>query len=379
MAAVAMGVLNAHRRYFVPALAPMFFNVAAVAGGVVLLIVGVDEMTAVMWWAGFVVLGGLLQLLVQLPLLRRVGLRGGPLFDLRFRDPALRQVVRRMGPVVLSVAATNIMLVITTAMASRGDGWASTLSYAFRLVHLPIGLVGVALGTVVLAAGSRRSAVKDHAGLDDVVRRGLRLNWFLALPSAVGLFVLADPLVTLIFERGRFGPDSTANTAEAIRWYAGGVVFYAGVKAAVPVFLARGDTKTPMRCSLLGIGANLAVAFGTIDALGFRGLALAVAAGAATNYVALRVMSHRRHGPGSAPAAAFLLRCAVATGVMGGLGWLAGTWLRDDVRMAGGLVFALATLGTVLALVLFYFLVAAALGLEEGRTVRDRLRGRLGR
>ena len=106
---------------------------------------------------------------------------------MRSRDgnsPALRQIVRRMGPVVLSLTATNIMLVITTILASRGEGWASSLNYAFRLVHLPIGLVGVALGTVVLAAGSRRSARADAAGLDDVVRQGLRLNWFLALPAS---------------------------------------------------------------------------------------------------------------------------------------------------------------------------------------------------
>ena len=214
LAAVAMGVLNTYKRYFLPALAPMFFNVTAVVGGIVLLLLDLDALTAVTIWAALVVVGGAMQFLIQVPALRAVGLREWPTVDLRFRDPGLRQIVRRMGPVVLSLTATNVMLVITTILASRGEGWASSLNYAFRLVHLPIGLVGVALGTVLLAAGARRSAAADGAGLDDVVRRGLRLNWFLALPAAAGLFVLSEPLVRLIYERGAFGPDSTARVAE---------------------------------------------------------------------------------------------------------------------------------------------------------------------
>ena len=321
VAAVAMGILNSYRRYFIPALAPMFFNVAAVTGGAVLLIRGDTPDVAVVVWSGLVVLGGTLQFLIQVPALRKIGVRGMPLVDWRLRDPALRQIVRRMGPVILSVAATNIMLVITTILASRTEGWAATLNYAFRLVHLPIGLIGVALGTVVLAAGSRRSAEQDVSGLDDVVRRGLRLNWFLALPSAAALFVFADPVIRLIYEWGSFGAGDRRDVAEALRWYAGGIVFYAGIKAAAPRFLAAGDTTTPMRCSLLGIAVNLVVALTCIDALGFRALALAVAVGAAVNYVSLRVMARVRYGPGSAPTPAFFVKVGIASAAMGALGW----------------------------------------------------------
>ena len=259
----------------------------------------------------------MLQFLVQVPALRAIGFRGGPSLDLRLSDPALRQIVRRMGPVILSVAATNIMLVITTILASRGDGWAATLNYAFRLVHLPIGLIGVALGTVLLAAGARRSAAQDPAGLDDLVRRGLRLNWFLALPAAVGLFVFAEPVVRMIYEWGRFGAASRLGVAEALRWYAGGIVFYAGIKAAAPRFLAAGDTRTPMLCSLVGIAVNCVVAFAGIADWGFRALAFAVAAGAASNYLCLRVAARRRYGPGSAPAAGFFARVGTACALLG--------------------------------------------------------------
>ena len=380
LASVAMGVLNSYRRYFVPAVAPAFFNVAAVVGGIVLLVRDDPPDVAVVVWSALVVVGGTLQLLVQLPSLRRLGVRGWPQVDWRLRDPALRQIVRRMGPVVLAVAATNIMLVITTILASREEGWAATLHYAFRLVHLPIGLIGVALGTVVLAAGSRRSAASDAPGLDDIVRRGLRLNWFLALPSAVGLFVFASPVIGLIYEWGSFGASERTDVAEALRWYAGGIVFYAGVKAAAPRFLSVGDTKTPMRCSLFGIGVNLAVAFAAIDALGFRALALAVAAGAAANYLALRGMARVRFGAGSAPAPRFFVRVAAASAILGALGWLiVDTWLVGDGAMASGWAGGVACLAAIVLLCATYFLVAAALGVEEARALGAVIRKRLGR
>jgi len=380
IAAVAMGVLNTYRRYFVPALAPMFFNLVAVLGGGAMLATGADVSVAILLWAVLVVIGGLMQLLVQVPLLRGIGMRGMPIVDLKFRDPALRRIVRKMGPVVISLAGTNIMLVITTALASRGEGWASTLNYAFRLVHLPIGVIGVAVGTIVLTAGARRSAADDAAGVNDVARRGLRLNWFFALPSAVGLFVLAEPLVRLVYERGRFDAADTANVAEALRWYAVGVVFYAGVKAAAPLFIAHGDTRTPMRCSLLGIAVNLIVALTAIDTLGYRALALAVAAGTAANYLAVRFLSVRRYGPGSGPGWSFLGRVCVAAAVMGGAGTLlTTTLLSGDGPVASGWGLGVLTLAAVLALSLLYFLVSAALRVEEGAWVGSLLRRRRAR
>lgn len=375
LASVAMGVLNTHRKYFVPALAPMFFNVIAVVGGAVLLLLALDDIQALTWWSVLVVIGGAMQLLVQLPLLRRVGLRGAPIIDPAFRDAGLRQVVRRMGPVVISLAGTNIMLVITTALASRTEGWASGLNYAFRLVHLPIGIIGVALGTVVLSAGARRAAAADGEGLDDIGRRGLRLNWFLALPASVGLFVFAQPLARLIYERGRFTAADTLIVSQALRAYAVGIVFYAGVKAGGPLFLARGDTKTPMLCSLFGIVVNLTCALLLIDRFGHEALALAVAAGAAANYLALRAMHARRHGGASAPGWAFLGRVALACALMGGAGYAyAELVLGGDLAVSSAWASGLLTLLGVVSLAVFYFLVAAALGVEEVDFVRRRFR-----
>lgn len=368
LAAAVMGILNTYQRYFVPALAPAAFNVVAVVGGAVLLALGLDPEPALLAWAVLVVVGGLAQLLVQLPALRAVGYRGRPEVDLAFSDPLLRQVVRRMGPVTISLAGTNIMLLITTVLASRGVGWATALSCSFRLVHLPIGVVGVSIGSVLLAAGSLRAAERDAAGLDDLVRRGLRLSWFLATPAAVGLFVLAEPLVRLVYAHGRFGPGAVAATTEALRWYAGAVIGYAGVKAAAPAFLARGDTRTPMLCSLAGIALNVLVAVACVGALGYRALALAVVVGTGANFLLLRGAGRRRHGPGSAPGLRFLAgTCAAAAG-MGAVGALALAWWPGP----GG-PGALATLLLCPALAAVYFLAAAALRLEEAGWLRRRL------
>ena len=374
LAAVLMGVLNAAGRYFIPALAPALFNVAAVAGGVVLLFVDTDVETKVVAWSALVVLGGLLQVLVQVPAARRVGLRGAPMLDLRFADPALRLIVRRMGPVLLSVAATNIMLLITTALASRGEGWASSLSYAFRLVHLPIGMIGVALGTVLLAAGSRAFVTEDAESLDRLGRRTLRLNAFLALPAAVGLYVLADPLVAMLYQRGQFDAGDTAAVAIVLRAYAPGIVFYAGIKAAAPLFLARGDTRTPMLCSLLGIAAHLAVALLAVPHVGVRALAWAVAVGAAVNFLLLRWHAWSRTGKVSFPGMRFWARLSLATALMGLLAWTAQQtgWVQAGASAhPGG---ALRLLVTVALAGVAYFGVAAWLGLDEARDVAAWLR-----
>jgi putative peptidoglycan lipid II flippase len=365
LAAAVMGVLNTHQRWFLPALAPALFNVVAVLGGAVLLLLGTEPETALVVWALLVVAGGLAQLLVQVPALRAVGYRGRPRLDLRLRDPLLATVAKRMGPVVLALAGTNVMVVITTAVASRGEGWATALGYAFRLVHLPIGVVGVSIGMVVLAAGSRAHAERVEGGLDDLVRRGLRLAWFLALPAAVGLFVLAEPLVRMVYGYGRFGDAGVLATAEALRWYAAAVVGYAGVKAAAPQVLARGDTRTPMLCSLAGIGVNIAVALLLVERLEYRALALAVVLGTATNFLLLRALGVRRHGRASRPGWAATAKIAGAAAAMGaaGAGLLA-------LLPAPGLVLTLAMCAGLAAL---YFAVAALVGLPEAAAFARRL------
>jgi putative peptidoglycan lipid II flippase len=378
-AAVLMGVLNAHGRWFVAAAAPAAFNLVAIAGGLLLLALGLPPERAVVGWSVFVLLGGLAQAGVQWPSARRAGLSGPLRVDARFRDPGVREVLRRMGPMTVSLAGTQVVILVTSVLTSETVGWASALNYAFRLVHLPIGLVGVAVGTVALAGASRRAARGDAAGVDDVVRRALRLNAFLALPAAVGLAALADPLVRLVYEHGAFArePGASALVVEAVRWYAIGIVFYGGTKVAAAAFHARGDTRSPMLCSLAGIGASLSVAVFGLPVLGFSAFPLATAAGSTVNYGLLRALSLRRHGRASVPGAAFAGRVAAACLAMGALTWaLERTLLARDGPSGDGALLGLATASVVLGMAFLYLLLAGLLRVEEAATFRERLRRR---
>ncbi len=172
----------------------------------------------------------------------------------------------------------------------------------------------------------------------------------------------------LIYERGRFDAGNTIMVAQALQAYAAGVVFYAGVKAGAPLFIASGDTRTPMLCSLFGIAVNLATALLLIDRHGHVALAVSVAAGAAANYGALRLMAMGRFGAGSRPGWGFLLRVVLASGAMGGLGWLLSRWLVvGDGAVSSPWLSGALTLALICVLALFYFLVSAALGIAEVR------------
>lgn len=379
LAAVFMGVLNSNRRYLVPAYAPVAFNAVAIVGGVILLRAGLHAEAAVTGWAVCVLLGGFAQAAVQWPAVRAAGLRGAPRVDARFRDPDLRTVVRRMGPSAISLAGTQLMIVVTTALAAGQAGWVAGMNYGFRLIHLPIGLVGVALGTVSLAAASRAFASGDAAAVDDVIRRGLRLNLFLALPAAIGLCVLAEPVVRLVYERGAFDARATDLAVDAVRAYGLGIVFYAGIKVAAAAFHARGDMRKPMTASLVGIGTNLAIALVGTRVLGFAALPLATAVGSVVNYAILRVLDRRLRGGGASPGGRFALAVVGAASVLLALTFAASKFLLARGGPAGhGLALVGGLLVTIAGGAVAYFTVASRLGIEEAAFMR-RLLGPRGR
>jgi putative peptidoglycan lipid II flippase len=287
IAAAAMGMLNSLHHFFVPALSPAMFNIATIAG-VSLLVplmprLGLPSITAV---AIAAVVGGFGQAAIQWPSLWREGFRYRPLLEPR--DPALRRVLMLMGPGTIGLAATQVNLFVSTVLAtSQGTGAASWLTYAFRLMYLPIGLFGVSIGTAVLPAVSRHAAVSDAAGVRRTVTRGLALMLMLNVPATVGLIVLAAPIVELLFERGQFLPADTAATAAAVRLYAVGLVGYSAVRIASPTFYAIGDSRTPAIVSASVILVNVLVSIALVHAMGFAGLALATSIAAVANAAVL--------------------------------------------------------------------------------------------
>ena len=296
VAAAVMGMLNSLHHYFVPALSPAMFNIATIAGAFVLVpmmpLVGLPPIMAI---AIAALAGGFGQLAIQWPSLRREGFRYAPVLDLR--DPVLRRVLILMGPGTIGLAATQVNLFVNTLLAtSQGTGAASWLTYAFRLMYLPIGLFGVSIGTAVLPAVSRHAAVGDTAGIRNTVSRGLGMMLMLNVPATVGLFVLATPIVQLLFERGRFLPADTAATAAAARFYAIGLVGYSAVRIASPTFYAIGDSRVPALVSGGAIAVNVIASVALVRAIGFEGLALGTSIASIANGAALVWLLRRRLG-----------------------------------------------------------------------------------
>lgn len=396
LAAVAMGMLNARGRFGVPASASSFFNLGSIVGGI-----------GAAWWLApdFVahalgrstaplgpdaaeraiygmalgtLVGGVLQLVVQLPSLYRLNYRWEPL--LSFKDPGVRQVLALMGPATIGAAAVQVNVLVNTNFASTlGDGPVSWLNVAFRFMQLPIGLFGVAVGVVALPAVSRQAARSDLDAFNRTTTRALRLVFGLCFPAAAGLAMLAPELIGLVYEHGRFTSHDTQMAASALAAYSLGLVGYANIKVLVPAFYALGDARTPALVSCLSIVVN---ALGNWIAirwlgLGHAGLALITALVATANFGILFVVLTGRVGRFAGLGGA-TARMAVAT--LGVVVVCVATKALVATAMSPGMaaravVVAVAVPGAALA----FGGIAARLGIEETQWMARRISGVLRR
>jgi putative peptidoglycan lipid II flippase len=204
-----------------------------------------------------------------------------------------------MGPAVIAASAVQINVLINSGFAARlGDGPVSWLNIAFRLMQLPLGIFGVAIATVTLPLVSRSAALGNKTEFRGALAHALRLVMLLTIPSAIGLIILAQPIIALIYQHGRFTGAATIQTAEALRFYAIGLVGYSAVKVLAPAFYALDKRNLPMLVSLFSIGVNIALNwFFTFRLqLGHRGLALSTSLVAITNFLILYVMMRRYVG-----------------------------------------------------------------------------------
>ena len=294
VAAVLMGMLNALNYYFLPALAPAMFNVATIGCALALVpgmvSAGLPPIAAVAIGA---LAGGVGQVALQCPPLWREGFRYRPLLD--WRDHGLQRVLLLMGPGTIGLAATQVNLFVNTLLAtSEGTGAVSWLTYAFRVMYLPIGLFGVSIATAVLPAAARHAAIGDAAGVRDTASRGLALMLTVNIPATFGLIALATPIVRLLFERGQFLPADTASTAAALQCYAVGLVGYSATRIASPIFYALGQSRVPVAVSAASMAINVLAAVLLARAAGFRGLALATSLAALANGSLLLVLLRKR-------------------------------------------------------------------------------------
>lgn len=359
LAVAAMGALNVFGRFFVPALSPAMQNLLLAAGGLTLVQLGVDRAGAVVPWAVLLLGGGAVQFLVQLPPLYRVGWRPRFTPDLLLRTPETREIARRMLPVVGGLAAAHVCILINTRLATADVGGTSNLYYAFRLVHLPVGLVGVAVGTAVLAEASRLAARADAAGVRRTLGKALLLTVAFAAPACAGLLALGDPIAKLLFLWRGMSLGEAEAIGETIRYFSLAVVFYCCVKVLVPVFYAQGRTRVPMVASFVAVAANLACALALHHDLKWRGLALALGVGQAANLAVLLGAVARQYGRPLPGALGELGKILLASALCGGVAALAArAFPADDPGLAPRLGRALAP---VAAGAVMYFAAGAFL------------------
>ncbi len=271
LSAVVMGMLNSYGRFGIPALASAMFNVGII-GTVTLGYQYFDQ--PVYTLAIGVIVGGLGQLAIQLPSLWKIGFRFKFIFD--FFDEGLRRVVRLVTPMMIGLSAGRVNILISTLLASfLVEGSLSYLNYSYRLMHFPMGVFAVALGTVALPKVSEMVASGDSEGLVKFFNETLGLNLFVLIPSAVFLAAMGEQIVTLIFQWGSFTPEHMQNTYLALFHYSYGLVGFATVRVVVPFYYAHNDSRTPMRISILSVAVNIALYYPMIKLLSFAGLAAA--------------------------------------------------------------------------------------------------------
>lgn len=338
LAALVMGMLNAKNLFTAPALASSFFNLGSIIGGVAFgwYIDPHFGERALTGLAFGTLLGGLLQLLVQLPSLSQAGFRLA--LDFRWCDPGVKKVLLLMLPAVIAASAVQINVMVNSIFASYlGDGPVSWLSYAFRLMQLPLGVFGVAIATVTLPLVSRIAALGDVIKFRSTLLKALQLALFLTLPSAVGLIILAQPIIALIYERGKFHTHDTIQTATALQFYALGLVSYSCIKVLSPAFYALNHRYTPMMVSFLSIILNLFFNWIFIFELnmGHRGLALSTALSATLNFGLLYFFMVRFIGGlHFRQLLSTLWRCSLATLPMIVLVWFFSHWLEQLHQMS---------------------------------------------
>lgn len=316
LAAVCRGILNSHHRYFLPAVSPALFNSVAVVIGFMLWYLDVAPDVAIHGWALATLLGGLVQLAVQLPALWRLGFRPG--FSLRWSHEGFQRILRLMAPATIGLAAVQVNILINSILASLLEEGAPTwLQLGFRLVYLPIGVIGVAVATVSTVTLSSRVAQEDNEGFGRDLSSALGLVAFLTVPATVGLMVLSEPIIRLVFEYGRFTPESTIRTAAALTCYSVGLFCYSAVKVLAPAFYALHKIRIPMVASIAGVLVNVAWSLATYRTFGFTSLAVGTALASLVNFCILTLALRRHASPAGHGLLANFLKLLVISLAMG--------------------------------------------------------------
>jgi putative peptidoglycan lipid II flippase len=373
LAAWAMGYLNTEGEFFVPAVAPAFFNVVSIAMPLLLYAYLVGQgINPIFGMAIGVLCGGVIQFLIQIPTLYRKGFRYK--LYLNFNDPNLKKILALFIPVALGLAASRINIFIDTLLVSflqeRSLTW---INYAFRIMHLPLGLFGVAVGTVALPAFSRFVAAKQHDQLRTTLFDSLKLVFFLTVSSAVIIAFLSHPITRIIYERGRFTGFDTSATMQALILYIIGIPFMAGIRNVAAVYYAYKDAKTPMYASFVSVAIHIALNLILMRIIGYRAFPLSTSISSFINIAILFALLPRKVGTFTIkPLVSYFLRLVVAAVIAGVCGMMIHGVL-DNALAPAFLNHVLSLVVSGVAALLICYVVCLILGLSEAKDYIRRL------
>jgi putative peptidoglycan lipid II flippase len=322
LVALSGGILNTWSRFALPAFTPVLLNITFI---VLALFVApyFEPPVLVLAWAVFI--GGLLQLAIQIPALKKIAMLPRPSLNWRaaWADPGVRRILKLMGPALIGVSVSQISLLINTIFASfLKTGSVSWLYYADRLMEFPSGMLGAALGTILLPSLSRHHASENHVAYSKLLDWGLRLTLLLAAPASLALAILAVPLIATLFFHGAFSAEDVFYTREALVAYTVGLTGLILVKVLAPGFYARQNVRTPVRIALISLLATQVMNLAFISWLQHAGLALSIGLAACLN-AAMLYRGLRQHGifvpqPGWP---LFLVKLCLAMAAMGATLW----------------------------------------------------------
>lgn len=400
LAAICMGMLNSRGKFALPQSASTFFNITSITVGLAFAYWFSPQMigsafqhiwahtpkenptweqitNALKGMALGTLIGGLVQWLVQIPSLFKLGYR--PKISFGFKDPAFKQVMVLTLPAIIGGAAVQVNVLINTNFASYlADGSMAWLNYAFRLMQFPIGIFGVAIASATTPALARM--VEHPEDFAKTLRESTQLALFLCVPAAMGLILLASPIIALIYQYGRFGSMDTLQTAHALMAYAMGLSFYALIKIYQPAFLAFHDARTPMIISLLSILVNGVLNWVFVFQLHFAhwGLALGTSMVAAWNALMLIILLRKKvQGIWNFLFLVQVLKILFSSLVAVGIGWslyhFLFLWIGNQEILAKLLLVFLPIGITTLA----YYLLCSALKISEAHLIKDWVKKKL--
>jgi len=419
LVALLQAALNCCRHFVMPALAPILLNLFIIGGAVAAgLWVAGDPQTQAYVIAGAILVAGLVEIAVQLPAMRRVGLEFRPLWDMR--DPGLRRVVGLLGPVILAVGVIQINVFMDSLIANvlspnvsadapalpaqhpaegrslpavagpaagapaaatetfaigpwrvpypMKTGAASVLYYGPLIYQFPLGVFGIGLATVIFPVLARHAVRKDLAGMARTASHALRLTLFIGLPAGLGIILVCKPLILLVFHHGRFAdmPDAVERTARVASLYALGLWSYSANHILIRAFYAMENIRTPRRIAMLAAGLNFVCNLILVWPMAEGGLALATALSAVFQTVVLaRILSRRSAGLDWRGVAASAGRTLLATAAMGAAVWAVLQWAVPLLSLAGRTLYAVQCFGGVAVGAAVFIAVARFLGMTE--------------